>query len=768
MRIQSVNLGPFEALDIEFPDKGVIKIDGKSGCGKSSFFTILTWIWTGEPRNGIIYLSAKKTDPVWGSFEYEGFKILRSKRPERLEVIDNDLIIDDKDAAAEYLSKKYGPNLLIEASSYASQETLHPLLDMSSTDRLSLIQSLIDTKEKPEKYRVIVDTKIRDLTAKIEKLDAGIKKYQKLVGNVDIKEIDDLEEDTVELEAKKIEKEKELEELKIKLTEFHQLHGSLNTLKMQLQKIKIDPDSGDLDKKISECKEKKQLKEKEKLAAIKYAAELNNRNRISALKKQQDEVKNKLASFGCEEQIEIDKYNLKQIQRQESDFKEHTGLCAKLGIEYKEEAIKTVIVQMASDLEYYKTSTLRKKIEILKLKCRDTAKYSVEDLKKWDSLNKLLKCPNCSAGLRYDNESLHLEISDLPTIPISANEIKTEMIKIQEHQKNTNLLAEMESNITDNSEPKWPKEKCDQIILLKKIPIPLILEPVISSEKLEKAIAKDKLKKQLTTIVEELAAIPLTEMPPQDSPEVITKEINGIEKQITELTDIKTQKEIMNKLNKEITKHEIKLKDFIGIEEAHDKCTKIINKWTDKIKKILEAKSIKEKLARIKEKESSKEEYATELAILGKIRKVMVTVEYDMLSEVITTLNLEVGKLLEMLFEEPFTIIIKNSKEIKSTAQKKNDINIEYHLNGNTFDSTKLLSCGQKNRVAVALTLVFSQLSEIPFLIIDEKTAFLNEDLREAMREAIRQTAADKIVLLVSHNDMSDDYDDIHDFENYM
>ena len=131
-----------------------------------------------------------------------------------------------------------------------------------------------------------------------------------------------------------------------------------------------------------------------------------------------------------------------------------------------------------------------------------------------------------------------------------------------------------------------------------------------------------------------------------------------------------------------------------------------------------------------------------------------------MLSEKIASLNTAINENLTSLFEEPFTVVIKSFKDIKSTSQEKAEINLEYYLNGLDFDSVNILSGGQADRLSLALMIAFNSMSLIPFVLFDETLASLNESLRESVHEAIRSCLPDKLVLIISHNDGNGDYDD--------
>ena len=288
MKITIENLGPFDKLKLDFRDKGVVHLYGDSGTGKSSLFTVIMWILTGHPRNGIVNIKADKKKKIYGRLEYGDMTITRSKKPEKLEVMADKIFLEGEPASA-YLESLYGPIKLILASCYLEQKSLHPLLSISAKDRLKLLQSLIDTTDKPEKYINIVDNRLKEITARREDLELEIKALKKELKKFKFEELENNTEDPDKLELERKELNEKLSELEKSLALFHQLSGSLSTIEQSLAKIdkesKVNEskvEERDLEKEITKCKDQKSIKEKEYALALQYKAELGIRKTIEA------------------------------------------------------------------------------------------------------------------------------------------------------------------------------------------------------------------------------------------------------------------------------------------------------------------------------------------------------------------------------------------------------------------------------------------------------------------------------------------------------
>ena len=151
----------------------------------------------------------------------------------------------------------------------------------------------------------------------------------------------------------------------------------------------------------------------------------------------------------------------------------------------------------------------------------------------------------------------------------------------------------------------------------------------------------------------------------------------------------------------------------------------------------------------------------------GVIKDVMGELQYNLLDSALIDLNANLNNSLEGLFMEKVNIEISRFKEGKATGNIKSAINLIFKLKGLESDSVRILSGGQLDRVSMALLLAFSQQSNIPWLLIDEHLASLNDELREKARLVIRNNT-DKLVLISTHNDVLGDYDNVVNIEDHI
>src|SRR6516165_449209 len=345
MDIEFSYVGPFINFKLSLPDKGLVALIGNSGSGKSSLLAGINWILTGEPRN-ITHVNATNKNKVYGKLKYRQLKINRYKKPDRLEIQDGDLFLDNKDTAQSYITKKFGQNNVIEASSYLSQKSFHSLLQLSNSDKLSLITNLVWTETSPEDYIDRVDKHLKTLVDKLPSLTAEVDYTRKQLSeekdNYNWYEFEP-ENDYQDMIDKN---EKLLAQWKKQQTKYHQIVGKLSTITKQINLI-VDITNVD-NKQIEELKNK--LKKYQRQQSL-----TGNWQKSIALQEKLTSIENY--------NIDVEKFQLKKIIRQEVEYQQQKNLADRLKIEYDEKAINNTITIAKNDEKIYSNQQTIDKIK---------------------------------------------------------------------------------------------------------------------------------------------------------------------------------------------------------------------------------------------------------------------------------------------------------------------------------------------------------------------------------------------------------------------
>jgi DNA repair exonuclease SbcCD ATPase subunit len=134
---------------------------------------------------------------------------------------------------------------------------------------------------------------------------------------------------------------------------------------------------------------------------------------------------------------------------------------------------------------------------------------------------------------------------------------------------------------------------------------------------------------------------------------------------------------------------------------------------------------------------------------LERFARRVVEAEHKCMEETIDLINAKVKTYLEQFFQDPMLMTIETEKEAKN-GKVKPELAVAIEYKGAECDLTSL-SGGEYDRCALAFMLAINELSSSPFLILDESISSLDMGSSETVLDVLKESAPDKIVLLVSH-----------------
>ena len=114
------------------PDNGTVLISGKSGKGKTSILEAINFALFGKGRK-IVTIGHKKCKVF---FQYDNFKITRTRCPNRLHLISNNSEYEDE-AAQEIINKFFGK--FFNIIGYMQQNSLNSFLLLNPLDKLEFL-----------------------------------------------------------------------------------------------------------------------------------------------------------------------------------------------------------------------------------------------------------------------------------------------------------------------------------------------------------------------------------------------------------------------------------------------------------------------------------------------------------------------------------------------------------------------------------------------------------------------------------------------------
>lgn len=184
LRINIENFGKHEKAAFTFPERGMIRIDGKNGQGKSTLLNALCFALYGKPNKEIVTQGKRKTKVC---LDYMEMQITRSTDPKRLVLIFMDETYEDE-AAQNVIDVNMGMNWSeFELTSYIDQWKSISLLKLSPAHKLRFFEKISGGNESAElldKTKAVVtdaQKKVDALTSKIAFLTKQVLKKQRAV-----------------------------------------------------------------------------------------------------------------------------------------------------------------------------------------------------------------------------------------------------------------------------------------------------------------------------------------------------------------------------------------------------------------------------------------------------------------------------------------------------------------------------------------------------------------------------------------------------------
>ena len=121
------------------------------------------------------------------------------------------------------------------------------------------------------------------------------------------------------------------------------------------------------------------------------------------------------------------------------------------------------------------------------------------------------------------------------------------------------------------------------------------------------------------------------------------------------------------------------------------------------------------------------------------------------MEEILNNINTYINIYLKELFYEDVIYLSLNTHKLLKKGDTKLQINLEIEYNGYIYDNINNLSGGEQDRITFALTLALSKVTSMPFLLLDECMASLNDDLKEICLEMLHNHFSNLTIINICH-----------------
>ena len=479
MKLQLKNFRCYSEKEFNFGSHGLILMSGQSGCGKTSVLMAINFVLYGKGTK--LQMFGKKSCKV--EFEFQELRVVRTKGPNRLIVLDTRHNEEYEDAAAQsVINEKFGSTF--DVTAYVKQNALKSFILMSPIEKLGFLEKFAfgdlnlttikikckNTIRKRNEHLISVSSKLEmaeetfTRIIKPERVRFPLKKKNvKKLKDSDKKKLIEKEEKRYIKAGTIINKthiklkilEKEHTDLQVLLTRTDMLRSSVKNTRDKIEDLLEEK------KQISYLGDSEIIRCERQLMSLLSQKELrllkktltNDLTRLEEMKESEiEELKVQILSIDNEIWSE---YTLDDLIDHINDFK--LLLCDVDKIDRLESSLETLTVNETKLLDDKKrlTKSLRKLTE------------KKDNLSRLELQEELYECPSCDAQLRFirgelteytgeliehnhDLDELKKEIENLQritqrlqrTIPLREN-------KLEMHQKICKELKEINSRYED-------------------------------------------------------------------------------------------------------------------------------------------------------------------------------------------------------------------------------------------------------------------------------------------------------------------------------
>ena len=148
------------------------------------------------------------------------------------------------------------------------------------------------------------------------------------------------------------------------------------------------------------------------------------------------------------------------------------------------------------------------------------------------------------------------------------------------------------------------------------------------------------------------------------------------------------------------------------------------------------------------------------------IRQIVIETSNSALEDIVNEINVITNNILESIFNENITVLLRTTKESKTKDETKSLVNLQIHYQGAIYDDIKQVSGGEAKRISFALTVALSKVCESPVLLLDECIDNFETKIREKCLKILRQYLPDKTIIHISHFGNEGRYDKLIDLKS--
>jgi DNA repair exonuclease SbcCD ATPase subunit len=817
MRITLKNFRCYENKIFDLGNNGLSLISGHSGAGKSTIIMGIYFCLFGEGKKVTSFGKTSCSVEIEMEHENKQMNIIRTKRPNRLVLVDDGIEYEDQ-SAQSIINQKFGETFNV--SGYIAQNAFNSFVLMNPLEKLEFLEKFafkdVDLTDIKSRCRTLINERKEIHLSTIAQLDLATRFLNEMEKPVEV---------SFPIKCKKSSREKFIKNEEIKLKNCNVLIKKttkcINSLKDELNDIKIL---------------RAILSEKEDFLSIIY-------KKIKVLQEEKDNIeyegdetlnsyKEYLKFLLARKELDLSRKTLsKDIEKLEEmkrqEFEEYEienktiaeTLWSEISKNEVTENIENLKITM-SDMK--KISELRNEIKKLKVISNEDIvlnenllvqhRNNVDDKKKLvdklSSFREIYSCPSCNSHLKFRDNTLvahdiqDVDVEELKTIEVKISQTQAEVKNLQKEIRRLEGLIPQQKNDLDkinklkedlfeveNQYEEIPDiDECVQD--LEYFENYLLSQNKLESRKsvLDKGVKYssacstferniDKQKVSIKSIEETLKDNPQDEYSEEEIREMIdeqqrykdklrsiSSQIHNLEKDkvkcLSQIEDTKRNHDEKHEtvrdeeeINELISQKENEFSEYENKLRACETVIKQIEEFRKYEQEMVKYETFKRKVAELEHAEKREREIYAASMLL---REKILEAESSAMINVIESINSHAQIYLDLFFPDGIVVKLSAFKETKKAT--KPCINMEVEYKGMECDLS-MLSGGELARVILAFCLSLAEIFNTPLILLDECTASLDQDLTSIVFEGIKANCPNKLIVIIAHQIIEGSFD---------
>ena len=781
MKLQLHNFQQYTDQTFDIPDNIITLLQGPSGVGKTTILEALIFVFHDQMKSRCYHFDNKDRGQIWVKLTGTDFVIYRQRRTNLLQVIVLDHEFKEArklqdDEAQGWINHRFGSVNLFLTCTYLKQKQDWTFFQLNNTDKVKVLYELVGYKpDLTEQYMTKLQNEIQLTNKQLDNINNEVNQQKLLkeshqdpdalrlaLGLVQKHNLADLHhipqviqwyDSQINKTQSNIDKYNQIEQQR---AQNKIIHDQINALTDQYNNIII---SEDIDQLRIELQQLEQQYNNHKLY-LEYHELLKQKQNITITA---DQVQAYRAKYNI---LQKWKWTAKSAEVIASDLDKYEHVMSYFQVI----DVWTAYNKQLNEYNAYQTKS-QQYINILtefspdglNMDFNPLIQQQTNLLHEYNLSKNKQHCPHCGGSVVIQRGSI-VKVSDITTDPTDQLNKLIYLADIQSKYKyltpvSPPTISDEIKNIINTTAPYEPEQyrpKLSAIADLLKDKNTLLSQTITADQVLlyekQQQIAVQLSKYELLT----LSCHPVDITDITNLKNKIIHLDGAIKKKISIADQINILKKNIIDTEAELQYDIIQLKNTLTALRAEQLDIVQLN---FRITKHLQSEQYEQNIFKLNDEIKALQNKLQQYQL---IKEAITQAEQTVLNTIVLRLNKKINSYVSQLFDEHIEVNISASRELKNGVIKP-EIDIKVWWKESLCNDIMELSGGQVDRVQIAMMLAINVCKDHPYIIIDEKLAYLDNTAKENIIELLNKIVAKrkKTVLVVDHNTIEGFYQNV-------